>query len=382
MDDFMTMLAGKLNDQLAGITESEEEAEAPAKRELPPSDGGARFVSYLESRYAQIEGAIMRTLPQPIDADARIASDLTRYLYEPMARFTVSGGKRTRPALCLLGAEAIGADPICALSTAVAIENFQTAALIHDDIADGSVLRRGEPCLHLTEGVGPAINTGDLALVTVLSGLLEDSQLNDQACLRVLCEIAYMEQRTLEGQALDLCWVRDKRWDLTADDYAYMATHKTAFYSAATPLACGAICANGTDEQVEALRAFGMDAGLAFQLQDDLLNIVGDAEAQGKDCRSDITEGKRTMAAVTALERLEGAEHDELLAILSAKTTDAAQLARAVELMEACGAIEAVCTRALELVESGKEHLREAEFDPEALATLVSMADFFVKRVS
>jgi len=346
------------------------------------NDGGAKFAAYLKQRRPQVEDFLARFTPRPEDGTVHVAGDLARYLYEPLARFNLSGGKRTRPILCLLGAQAVGVDPICALSTAAAVEYFQSAALIHDDIADKSELRRGEPCLHITEGVGLAINAGDLALVQVYAGLLADQSLENDTCLRILCELAYMQQRTLEGQALDLGWVRDKRWDVSVEDYLYMAQHKTAYYSAATPLACGAICAGGDDAQIEALFSFGLDAGLAFQLQDDLLNLVGDPAEQGKDFRSDITEGKRTMAAVTALERLEGAEHDELLAILSAKTTDAAQLARAVELMEACGAIEAVCTRALELVESGKEHLREAEFDPEALATLVSMADFFVKRVS
>ena len=81
--------------------------------------------------------------------------------------------------------------------------------------------------------------------------------------------------RTIEGQALDLGWVRDGRFDISVDDYLDMATHKTAFYSGATPLAAGAIIGGGSDEQIEALRAFGLHTGLAFQIQDDLLNLVG-----------------------------------------------------------------------------------------------------------
>lgn len=343
--------------------------------------GGELFAHYLKSRRPQVEDFLARFTPRPEDSTVHAAGDLSRYLYEPLARFTAGGGKRTRPVLCLLGAQAVGVDPICALSTAAAIEYFQSAALIHDDIADKSELRRGEPCLHISDGTGIAINAGDLALVNVYAGLLVDGSLDNETCLRILCELTYMEQRTLEGQALDLGWVRDGRWDVTVDDYLFMATHKTAYYSAATPLACGVICAGGTDEQVDALFSFGLDAGLAFQLQDDLLNVVGDPAEQGKDYRSDITEGKRTMIAVWALEHLEGDERDELRTLLSAHTTDPADLARAVELMEQAGAIDHVRAYAQELVDRARGHLDGVELDEEARKVLLSMATFFIERL-
>jgi geranylgeranyl diphosphate synthase type I len=344
-------------------------------------DGGKAFATYLAQRRPQIEDFLARFTPRPEDSTVHAAADLARYLYEPLARFTASGGKRTRPVLCLLGAQAAGADPICALSTAAAVEYFQSAALIHDDIADKSELRRGEPCLHVTEGTGIAINVGDLALVTMSADLLADSSLENDTCLRVLCELAYMQQRTLEGQALDLGWVRDGRWDVTVDDYLYMASHKTAYYSAATPLACGAICAGGSDELVEALFSFGLDAGLAFQLQDDLLNLVGDPADQGKDYRSDITEGKRTLLAVWALTHLEEDQRTELQELLESGTTDEGELARAVELIEASGAVDYVRSYAHELADRAKAHLEGIEIDAKASTVLESMADFFVERL-
>lgn len=344
-------------------------------------DDGALFASYLERRRPQIEGYLTRNAPLPEGLASGCTPDLLGYLYEPLVRFTASGGKRTRPALCLLGAEAVGAEATCALPVAAAIERFQSAALIHDDIADKGELRRGEPCMHVREGVGIALNVGDLALVSVLSGLLADPSVEDGTCLRLLCEIAYMQERTLEGQALDLGWARDGRWDISVDDYAFMASHKTAYYSASTPLACGAICGKGSEEQIEALRDFGMDAGLAFQLQDDLLNLVGDASAQGKDFRSDITEGKRTMAAVWALAHLEGAVHDELYTLLSSGTTDEGARARAVELMEACGALSFVRQEAHAHVERAKARLEGVDLADGPRATLLSMADFFVERL-
>ncbi len=344
-------------------------------------DKGMRFARYLESKRPQIEDYLARFTPRPEDAGAHVAADLSTYLYEPLARFTTSGGKRTRPALCLLGAQAVGVDPICALSCAAAVEYFQSAALIHDDIADCSEMRRGEPCLYQSDGTGIAINVGDLAIINVYSGLLMDTSLDNDTCLRVLCELTYMQQKTLEGQALDLGWVRDGRWDVTVDDYLYMASHKTAYYSAATPLACGAICGGGSEEQVDALFSFGLDAGLAFQLQDDLLNLVGDPAQQGKDYRSDITEGKRTMVAVWALSHLDRPDAQRLQAILSSGTTDAEKLDEAVALMQDVGAIERVQDRAQQLVEQAKDRLAEVELEEEARKTLLSMADFFIERL-
>lgn len=345
------------------------------------TDGGKRFAHYLERMKPQVDDYLARFMPRVEDATAHVAGDLMAYLYEPLARFTASGGKRTRPVLCLLGAQAVGIDPICALSTAAAVEYFQSAALIHDDIADRSEMRRGEPCLYVSDGTGIAINVGDLALVNVCAGLLLDDSLENDVCLRLLCELTYMEQKTLEGQALDLGWVRDARWDVTVDDYLYMATHKTAYYSAATPLACGAICAKGSDDQIEALFSYGLDTGLAFQLQDDLLNLVGDSAQQGKDFRSDITEGKRTMAAVWALAHLGEEDAAELRELLSSGTTDEADLARAVELMEKAGAIDHVRSYAQELIAKAKDRLDTVDIDDEARETLFSMADYFVERL-
>lgn len=341
---------------------------------------GSDFATYLAARRPLIETYLSDTFPHAERGVAQ-ADDLERFLYEPLVRFTSAGGKRTRPALALLGCEAVGGTPEQALSVAAAVEEFQSAALIHDDIADGSELRRGEPCLHIAEGVGPAINVGDLGLICSSQLVLGDPSLDGETKLRLIDELCQMERHTLEGQALDLAWVRDQRWDISGDDYRYMAIHKTAYYSAADPLAMGAVCGGAAHGQVEALRAFGLAAGLAFQLQDDLLNLVGDAAKQGKDYRSDITEGKRTLVAVTTLERLSGARHDELVGLLSSGTTDEGDLERAVSLMEEAGAIEAVRQEARQLASEAKDRLSSADFLPEACQTLSSMADFFVERL-
>ena len=346
------------------------------------------FVDYLAAKLPLVARALEAARARALTDAARPEADLERYLYGPLARFTASGGKRVRPVLALLGAEAVGGTAEVALSTGVAIELFQSAALVHDDIADRSELRRGEPCLYLVEGTGPAINVGDLALTRVVEVVLEDDALAPEARLRVVRELVTMERHTLEGQALDLGWVRDDRWDVTPDDYLYMVDSKTSWYSAAIPLRAGALAAGGPEEAASGLAEVGMLAGTAFQLTDDLLNLVGEAEAQGKDFRSDITEGKRTLAVVWALDELAATgrtpERDELVSLLESGTTDADALARAVELIGLGGGIERCRVLALERAACARTRARELAqaglVTPEACELLCSMTYFFVER--
>ena len=332
------------------------------------------FMSFLNDHYAKVDELI---------ASYYVGNgshpDMDAYLYAPLAKYSANGGKRTRPVVCFLGCMAVGGSAELASSAAASVEHFHTAALIHDDIADEAELRRGEPCLHLTMGLGLAINAGDLALSQVTGTVLQDDRLDDATKVRVLGELVRMTTRTIEGQALDIGWARDARWDISEDDYLAMASHKTAYYSVAVPLACGAIIGGGTDEQVEALRSFGMATGLAFQLQDDLLNLVGDKESVAKDFRSDITEGKRTLMVVHALANPQVS--DELRGILSAHTTDPELLARAVELMEQAGSIAHARELSLKLVREAKEALAPVELAQPAKDLLFSMADFFIERI-
>lgn len=309
-----------------------------------------------------------------------IHPDMNRYLYGPLAEYSANAGKRHRPLICLLACEAVGGDPVRAKSAAAAIEHFHTAALIHDDIEDASQTRRGEPCLHIREGEGLAINAGDLALSLVTGTVVDDPVLDDPTKLRVLKELVDMTARTIEGQALDIGWARDDRFDLTTDDYLLMANHKTAFYSGAVPLAVGAIVGGGTEPEIEVLRSFGMATGLAFQIQDDVLNLVGKKESVGKDFRSDITEGKRTLVAIHALQH--SPERERLLAILSARETDPAVLEEAVGILREAGSIDFTNDYAEKLVLDAKAALEDGLPRTKPRDLLASMADFFIKRRS
>jgi geranylgeranyl diphosphate synthase, type I len=306
--------------------------------------------------------------------------DMKRYLYGPLAKYSANAGKRHRPLICLLACEAVGGDSARAMASAAAIEHFHTAALIHDDIEDASQTRRGEPCMHITEGEGLAINAGDLALSLVTGSVVDDPVLDDATKLRVLKELVDMTTRTIEGQALDIGWARDDRFDLSTEDYLLMANHKTAYYSGAVPLAVGAIVGGASEAQIATLRAYGMATGLAFQIQDDVLNLVGTREATKKDFRSDITEGKRTLIAVHALQHAQ--KRERLLSILSAHTTDALLLEEAVAIMREAGSIDHASEFARRLVVDAKAALEADIPRSKARDMLAAMADFFVKRSS
>ncbi len=331
------------------------------------------FEEYLDS-FADVVGDLVNTyIPQGTHPD------MDKYLYGPLLRYSSNGGKRHRPLICFAACVAVGGDIRKAVSAAAAIEHFHTAALIHDDIADEATLRRGEPCLHLTEGIGLAINAGDLALSLVNGSVMKDPNLTDAVKVRVVTELVEMTRRTIEGQALDLGWARDERYDITPEDYLVMATHKTAHYSGAVPLAIGAIIGGGTEAEIEALRNYGFDTGLAFQIQDDLLNIEGDAETMGKDFCSDITEGKRTLMVVHALQN--STNRNRLIEILSSKTTDPVLLSEAVCIMRESGSMDYARSYAENLTSIAKNRLTDMLDESPARDLLVSMADYFVNRL-
>lgn len=340
-----------------------------------PGDEGspALFEQYLD-RYAGKAGRIINSfIPEGTHPD------MERYLYGPLMKYSQNGGKRHRPLICVAACAAVGGDCRRAFSSAAAIEHFHTAALIHDDIADEAALRRGEPCMHLTEGEGLAINAGDLALSIVNGIVMRDPLLDDSLKVRIAIELVSMAQSTVEGQALDIGWARDGRYDITPEDYLVMATHKTAHYSGAVPLAVGAMAGGATEAQVEALRAYGLDTGLAFQIQDDLLNLVGTKEAKEKDFRSDITEGKRTLVVVHALKH--SPKRERLIEILSGKVTDPATLEEAVRIMSEAGSIEYARSYAERLTGNAKGRLEGVLAPTRARDLLISMADWFVDRL-
>jgi geranylgeranyl diphosphate synthase type I len=337
--------------------------------------GGELFLDYLLRATPEIDAQLHRYL----DVVSR-NSPLRRYLYDILDEFITRGGKRARPAMAMLACEAVGGEPHKALSAGCAIEFFHAAALIHDDIMDASILRRGQKCAHIAYGEPLAINAGDYALGLVCTIVVRDPLLDDATKLAVLDVIGEMSARTVEGQALDVGWVRDHVYDLTPADYLDMALGKTGYYSGIAPLKAGALIGGGTAREMEALQEFGQDSSIAFQIQDDLLNILGDVDTMGKDYLTDILESKRTLMVIHCLSVAEPAERQRLVELLWAghdKTLE--QAAEIVDLMNKYDSLGYARRMAHQLILKARLCLDRIPDTP-AREILASMADFFLER--
>ena len=333
------------------------------------------FVDYLSEVSRQIDDRLHEYL-----ADTTRDGRLQRYLYGILDEFIGRGGKRVRPAMTMLACEAVGGDPRLALSGGCAIEFFHAAALIHDDIMDASIIRRDQKCAHIIHGEPLAINAGDYALGLVCSIVVRDPLLDDRTKLEVLDTIGEMSARTVEGQALDVGWVRDDVYDLTPDDYLEMALGKTGYYSGIAPLTVGAIVGGASAEEKEALAAFGKNSSIAFQIQDDLLNILGDERTMGKDYLTDVLESKRTLMVIHCLASADPTDRERLVTLLRRgreKSTEEAT--EVVDLLERYGSVEYARSTARDLILEARSHLGALR-ESRARDVLESMADFFLER--
>jgi geranylgeranyl diphosphate synthase type II len=256
----------------------------------------AHLSNYREATLAGLLSAVPQREPQ-------------RHLYAPLASYLSRTGKGVRPALCLATCRAFGGNASDALASATAIEMLHNAFLVHDDIEDESDLRRGLPTLHAEHGVPIAVNAGDM--LTALSiRILRDNlpALGLPLTWRVYDEFEHLMRESLEGQAMELGWVRDNRCDVTDEDYLRMVLKKTCWYSFIHPCRIGALIATKDRVDLDRFNRFGCYLGTAFQIQDDLLNLTGDERRYGKEIGGDLLEGKRTLMLIHLLRQLDARE--------------------------------------------------------------------------
>jgi geranylgeranyl diphosphate synthase type II len=225
-----------------------------------------------------------------------------RYLYELIQSYPRRLGKGLRGALCLAMCDALGGNDRNALNSAVAIELFHNAFLIIDDVQDESLRRRGGPTLQKEHGVGIAVNVGSGTNLLALQRIMANREiLGAKLSAAVLEETERMMRYSLEGQAMELGWIRDNRCDLEESDYLQMCLKKTSWYSFIYPLRLGAMAAIGRELDADRFCRFGWYFGAAFQIQDDILNLTGRYSKYGKEIRGDLWEGKRTLMLVHLL---------------------------------------------------------------------------------
>jgi geranylgeranyl diphosphate synthase type II len=251
---------------------------------------------------------LLRTVPKKAPA---------KYLWDLVPSYPMRGGKGFRPGLCIATCRALGGSTKAVLLTAVALELFHNAFLVHDDVEDGSEYRRGLPTMHSEHGVGIAVNVGDAMNVLSIRPLMENlAVLGPELTWRVFQEIEHMVRESVEGQAIELGWVRDNTCDLTEADYLRMTLKKTCWYTCIHPCRIGALVATKSTN-LERFDRFGYFMGAAFQIQDDILNLVGDPMKYGKEIGGDIREGKRTMMLIHALNQSSAKEKERLRSFLA-----------------------------------------------------------------
>jgi geranylgeranyl diphosphate synthase type II len=293
---------------------------------------------------------------------------LGHVLYDLVFDYPLRDAKALRPALCVATCCALGGSLEAVSNSATVIELFHNAFLIHDDIEDGSEKRRSAPTLHRVHGLPVAINVGDAMFALTLEPLLENTRRLDLGrALRILKVIARMVRESAEGQALELAWIGDARWNLADRDYLRMVHKKTTHYTFITPVVVGAIVAGETGQGLDRLRLFATALGAAFQIQDDVLNLAGDEERTGKEVDGDLWEGKHTLVLLHAVRSCTESERRRATSILrkrrpvdSSAADRMMPLRELVERLRADGRLSASSARAL--VRGIDEAAGEVEF--------------------
>jgi geranylgeranyl diphosphate synthase type II len=246
-------------------------------------------------------------------------------LYEPISYIMALGGKRLRPCLLLMACDMFGGDVQQALAPALAIEVFHNFTLMHDDIMDKAPLRRGKPTVHEKWNANVAILSGDVMMVEANKLIM---QVHDSILRPVLDVFNETAVGVCEGQQIDMNF--ETLTQVSIEEYINMIRLKTAVLVGGT-LKMGALVGGANNTEASLLYAFGEQLGIAFQLQDDILDVYGDPEKFGKQVGGDIISNKKTYLLIKALELAEGDTLKQLNHWLSANEFDASEKVASVK---------------------------------------------------
>jgi len=239
------------------------------------------------------------------------------FFWKTISNYPKRQGKYVRGSLIMLVCEAMGIDEKKAALTAAAMQASEDWILIHDDLEDSSLERRGKPTLHRIYSMGQTINAGD-ALHIIMWKMLRDNEkvLGPEKTFAVMDEMERMLMRTTLGQSVEMKWMEENKLDLTDKDIFFVIGGKTTYYTICGPLRLGGIIANLKQKQLNAFFEFGGPLGQCFQIKDDLLDLTSDFGGLKKQVGNDIFEGKRTLMLAHLLKNAKGKDLEKVTAIL------------------------------------------------------------------
>jgi geranylgeranyl diphosphate synthase type I len=286
-------------------------------------------------------------------------------LYDAIRHLPIKGGgKRLRPIVAILAAQAVGGDSKKIMPYGVALEILHSFTLIHDDIMDECDTRRGIPAVHAKWGVPMGILAGD-TMFAMLFEILDQLEIDDKTYRSISLDVAKLAREVCEGQYWDMFFEGQKK--IEELQYYHMIERKTAtFFEIA--MKNGAELGGGEPQQVKKLAECGRLMGLAFQVWDDYLGVVGKAEETGKPARSDILQGKKTLAYVATHTKLDPFDRRQFVDLYKKEDKTEKEVADILKFMEKSGGLE--FTR-----------LRAREFSSFAKATLADLPETAAKRL-
>ena len=343
--------------------------------------GHANFLTILKDYGDKARSTLLDKMPadEPYD-----------FLYGPMRSFIENSGKGLRPALLIATCKAFGGREEDALPSAAVIELLHNAFLIHDDIEDVSDFRRGRPCLHHELGVPLAINMGDAMQAMALRLLREGlGRLDPETSMRVVAEFDHLLRETIEGLALELGMIRNNSLDIDPEDYLLMTLKKTCWYSFIQPCRIGALIARPDDVasgrlNLDDFNSFGFFLGAAFQIQDDVLNLIGSKEKYGKEIGGDIYEGKRTLMLARLARFIAPTERVQLQAFLEKprQTRSQKEIDWVIERMQAHDCISYAQNASRNLLSAAQKAFSPlfGDASPEDRQFIVNCMDYMVSR--
>ena len=296
-------------------------------------------------------------------------------LYEPIEYVLSLGGKRIRPVLMLLAYNLYKEDPERILMPAVGLETYHNYTLLHDDLMDNADMRRGHDTVHKKWDANKAILSGDSMLVLAYQRMQQCDSRHLEAVLNVFTETAL---EIGEGQEYDMTF--ETRNDVTEDEYIEMIRLKTSVLLACA-VKIGAILADASDLDIKNLYKFGEQLGLAFQLQDDLLDVYGDPAVFGKAIGGDITSNKKTYMLINAVNRATPAQREELMRWIAAVDFNREEKVQAVTALYDQIGIRQLCEQKINYYfDECRKYLAKVSVSDERKQMLLDYTDEMMKR--